>query len=40
LDLRARLKEKWGPEFSLKRFHNAFVKEPYPTAVIAEKMLA
>jgi uncharacterized protein (DUF885 family) len=40
LDLRERLKEQWGPAFSLKRFHNAFVKEPYPTAVIAEKMLA
>jgi uncharacterized protein (DUF885 family) len=39
LDLRGRLKAKWGSEFTLKRFHNAFVKEPYPTAVIAAKML-
>ena len=40
LDLREQLRAKWGPEFSLKRFHNAFVKEPYPTAVIAAKLLA
>ncbi len=39
LDLRERVKEKWGADFSLKRFHNAFVKEPYPTAVIAAKLL-
>jgi uncharacterized protein (DUF885 family) len=40
LDLRDQVKQAWGPEFSLKRFHNAFVKEPYPTAVVAEKLLA
>lgn len=40
LDLRERLRAKWGSGFSLKRFHNAFVQEPYPTAVIAAKMLA
>jgi uncharacterized protein (DUF885 family) len=40
LDLRERLKAKWGAEFSLKRFHNAFVQEPYPTAVIAAKLLS
>jgi uncharacterized protein (DUF885 family) len=40
LDLREKLRAKWGAAFSLMRFHNAFVKEPYPTAVIAGKLLA
>ena len=40
LALRQNLQARWGKDFSLKRFHNAFVKEPYPTAVIADKLLA
>ncbi|MBI2760643.1 MAG: DUF885 domain-containing protein [Chloroflexi bacterium] len=40
LELRKQLKAKWGAAFSLKRFHNSFVLEPYPTAVIAAKLLA
>ncbi|MGH2601511.1 MAG: DUF885 domain-containing protein, partial [Dehalococcoidia bacterium] len=40
LELREQLKATWGPSFTLKRFHNAFVKEPYPTAVIAPKLLS
>jgi len=40
LELREKLRATWGAGFSQKRFHNAFVKEPYPTAVIAAKLLA
>ena len=40
LSLRARLRERWGAGFTLKRFHDAFVKEPYPTAIIAQRLLS
>lgn len=40
LTLRDELKAKWGSGFTLKRFHNALVKEPYPIAVIAKRLLA
>lgn len=39
LELREAMKQKWGSGYTLKRFHNAFVKEPYPTAVVAAKLL-
>ncbi len=40
LELRGQLQTRWGSAFSLRRFHNAFVQEPYPTAVIAARLLA
>jgi hypothetical protein len=39
LELREAVKQKWGSGYTLKRFHNAFVKEPHPTAVVAAKLL-
>ncbi len=40
LALREALRARWKSGFTLKRFHNAFVQEPYPTAVIAARLLA